>query len=396
MSHAATGGLSIAARQFVLDRGASKLGLPSGPLPEFWLNLDPPIRCAPPTPSSKLEQMIEQVHADILSRLRDPLDLRIEYHDMQQSKAAAFDKTHGGTDLVTRWGCAIDLTLATRSGHALTIDRNTAGVGDMRGLFSKLTSLASQLLAASDPITHASAPPSGPTAVVFSPQAAGILLHETIGHGLEESFLPEDVCENDLIGHSIGPNSLEIVDDPTRYDLFGGRRMDDVGQAAHATQLVAGGRIRALIGRNLDANCEAPATINRWRTCYRNPALPRMSNIVVSGGTASSDELLSAMCNGVYVRKASEGLVQRTSRRFRIHVQEANAVSQGRLGDPLLPFFLESRIEDLWSGLIGVGRIGEAAGMYCESYGMPIPVGQVTPALLVERLNIDACLRNAR
>ena len=118
---------------------------------------------------------------------------------------------------------------------------------------------------------------SGKFELIFSPSAAGMLFHETIGHALESDFFIEENCFlRDFYNSKVFPEILNLDDIP----LF--RRFDDDGNMCNNVTLIEKGKIVGLLYNEILSNANnSNITGNGFKSRDCDVVIPRMRNLKV-------------------------------------------------------------------------------------------------------------------
>ena len=231
----------------------------------------------------------------------------------------------------------------------------------------------------------------GENDIVLSGGCAAVLFHEILSHPLEsgaESPLA------DLEQARVAVPELEVRDDPARLDLFGGYERDDEGVRPRPVRLLDAGR---LAGRLTDRERGGVGGSNGHarRASASDPPLVRGSNVIVSAGHATTDEMARRLNNGVWIERFQGGSVELASGRFRLRFPRARRVRRGRLADELGPGTFAGEIlptlKAIESGLGREVRVDRSLG-WCSRGGHVLPVQGAAPDILIRR----AALRAAR
>lgn len=283
-----------------------------------------------------------------------------------------------GFELRQHVGGAIDLTIETEQGNQIEIDSNFWFAGpESQGLVDTYVFDVEQLVDRVAAARKSRSAPETAATYLFSPEAAGIVLHEALGHGLEYPVL-------DKIGHgsrglAFGTDQLTASDSPNAPNLFGTRSIDDIGQPTCENDLVVAGNI---VGRfDLDREYGTDYS-SRWRSTYQSPAFARVSNLMVRPTCVAFWDLLAAE-RQIFVSRASEGALDENSLTIYVKIKEAYLIRRGALSTPVSPFILIAPLQALWAGIVAVSDNPVDFGMYCEKRRMIVPVGQRTPGILV-------------
>jgi TldD protein len=248
--------------------------------------------------------------------------------------------------------------------------------------------LKSELAAAASPRDRPVPAPPGETDVLLSGGSAAVFFHEVLGHPLEADA--ETSPLRHLPDARVSVPDLEVLDDPRRLDLFGGYERDDEGVAPRAVRLVASGRLG---GRITDrAHATAPGSTGHGRRSGPADApRPRGANVVVSPGSADSDEMLRRLGSGLWIEAFSGGSVELASGTFRLRFPRARRVRRGRLSDELGGGILAGEILPALGGIEPVmGRDVRPCRSFgwCSRAGEVVPVGGESPDVLLRRLTV--------
>lgn len=259
-------------------------------------------------------------------------------------------------DTRTYCGLRVDATVATLAGRRHL--RRTVGAGrasDLRALDATRALVPDTVRAAVDLRTPAE-PPTGTMPVVFGPGKPATLFHEACGHLLEADVTaePQSVFHA-AIGRQIAAPALTLVDgDPPGT---GGRlyAVDDEGEPARRTEIIAGGVLRSYLhDRRTAALTGRTPTGNGRRLSYRYPPLPRMSSTWVAPGTDTRDELIGAVGRGLLVSSISGGTVDMGSGHYAVTADEVHRIDNGRVGAPVPAVVLRGHASQLLGSIDGV------------------------------------------
>ena len=233
----------------------------------------------------------------------------------------------------------------------------------------------------------------GATDAILAAGSAAVLFHEILSHPLEAG------AASPLTGLSeakVACGDLEVRDDAMRLDLFGGYEWDDEGTRPRAVKLLDAGR---LVGR-LTSRATAAAASGREssnghgrRAEAWDPPLPRGSNLVVSAGATTGEELLRRLGQGLWIEELDAGSVELASGSFRLRFPRARRVRRGRLADELGAGILAGEILPSLKAIeTGLGREVHAyrALGWCARSGQVVPVQGEAPDVLIRGLAVRA------
>jgi predicted Zn-dependent protease len=232
--------------------------------------------------------------------------------------------------------------------------------------------------------------PEGDADVVLASGCAAVLFHEILSHPLEGGAV------SPLSGLSearVAVAELEVRDDATRLDLFGGYECDDEGVRPRPVKLLDAGRLGGrLTGRDSGAAAGRESSNGHGRRAEPGDApLPRGANVVVAPGAASREEILRRLDQGFWIDALDGGSVELASGSFRLRFPRARRVRRGRLSDELGPGLLAGEILGVLKRIeTGLGReshVYRPLG-WCARGGQVVPVQGEAPDLIVRGLAV--------
>jgi predicted Zn-dependent protease len=234
------------------------------------------------------------------------------------------------------------------------------------------------------------APTAGLADVMLDNGSAAFFFHEVLSHPMEADA-PASRLSN-LVKARLCPREIEVADEPSRLDLFGGYPVDDEGIPARRTALLSAGHLAGPLRDRLRADPLHPSTGNGRRPSPFDHAAPRGSNLVVGPGGASEEEMLHRLATGIRIEEFEGGTVDPASGRFRLRFPAAQAVHRGRLGQTLGPGHLEGEIVEALAAvdsLLG-SRVKPCRHLaWCARDGKVLPVGGEAPSMIVRRLQVS-------
>jgi predicted Zn-dependent protease len=224
--------------------------------------------------------------------------------------------------------------------------------------------------------------------VLFARGTAAFLFHEILSHALEAGA--EESPLSMLAAAKVSVPDLDVRDDPTRLDLFGGYERDDEGTRPRAVKLLDAGRVG---GRLTDrAHGEARGSSGHGRRSGPgDPPLARGSNTLVSAGAATSEDMTRRLGSGLRIDEVDSGAVELSSGRFRLQFPRARRVRRGRLAEEIGPGSIAGEILAALSAVEPVvGRdvhVCRSLG-WCSRAGQVVAVQGEAPDVIVRRLAV--------
>ena len=234
--------------------------------------------------------------------------------------------------------------------------------------------------------------PAGQMDVVLGAGWPGILLHEAVGHGLEGDFNRKGSSAfSGLVGTQVAAKGVTVVDDGTIPDRRGSITVDDEGTPSTRNVLIEDGVLVGYMQDRQNARLMGVApTGNGRRESYAHTPMPRMTNTILEGGTATREDVLGELKDGIYAVGFGGGQVDITNGKFVFSCTEAYRVEGGKIGAPVKGATLigdgpqaMKQIRAVASDMAmdpGIGTCGKA--------GQSVPVGVGQPTLLIGGLTV--------
>jgi PmbA protein len=186
----------------------------------------------------------------------------------------------------------------------------------------------------------------------------------------------------DRLGEEVAAEAFVLHDDGLDPDGFATAPIDAEGTPRRRTALIEAGRLRTFLYDSYTARrADATSTGNAGRSGYRSPPGVSASNLVVSPGAASLDQLLGEAGDGVYVNDVA-GLhsgVNPVTGIFSVGAS-GRAIRGGEKAEPLREFTIAS-------DLISMLRAVRAAGS--EARWVPFGGSVSVPPLLIGEMIVS-------
>ena len=202
--------------------------------------------------------------------------------------------------------------------------------------------------------------PTGDYRVVLDPLAAGYILAEAIGDGVNAETVQRGRSYlSGRMDSRIGAESFEVVDDPTLEWAIGSTAFDGEGIPARKKAVVADGVLKSYLHDSYTAGKDSvESTGNSSRGgavwSYRHPPSISYSTLVVAGGDSTGDEMVADCGNGVYLRATFDSPNLATGE-FSGLMMESYAIKNGELDAALRQSTIGIGLLDLFSRIDMVG-----------------------------------------
>ncbi|MGH8795198.1 MAG: TldD/PmbA family protein [Stackebrandtia sp.] len=238
-------------------------------------------------------------------------------------------------------------------------------------------------------LRQARPPRSGPRTVIFAPRAAGVLIHEVIGHALEaDAAIRGSALWRDR-GNRFTHPELAIADDAHAAGAWSVARIDEEGVPLRRTPLVESGAAIGLVTDCLGAERleHSGSTGHGRRGSHRRPPESRLRHTAVEAGEDDLDAMIADAADGLLVERVDSGEARVDDGEFIMRVAKARDVTRGVLGDHRGAFTVYGNLSD-FANLDAIGTRSEPHHSMCGRGGTWLPVSGSTPALRLPRLAV--------
>ncbi len=237
--------------------------------------------------------------------------------------------------------------------------------------------------------------PSGKMDVILMPDQMMLQIHESIGHPLEldrilgdeRNFAGTSFVTLDMFGkYQYGSDLLNVSYDPTMSQQFASYAFDDDGAKAEKVFVIQNGLLKTPLGGTISQARAGIDGVANSRACSWNRApIDRMANLNIEPGTASIDEMIASIDNGVLMRTNVSWSIDDSRNKFQFGCELGNVIKNGKLGHIVKNPNYRGISATFWRSLAMVGSVGTQEVMgtpYCGK-GEPnqvIRVGHASPA----------------
>jgi TldD protein len=335
------------------------------------------------TPLVRKKQLFDEYN-DIMLTSPQIQDSRIGYRDA--NRKVIFANSEGSYIEQDKPDLTLRVTAIARgNGEIQQAGLSLGSVGDfsvIENLHDQVNGIAKRAAA----LLHAPQVKGGEYTVILDPILAGVFAHEAFGHLSEADFVyqNEPLRQVMVLGERFGGKHLNIVDDATIPGLRGSCRYDDEGMPATKTYLIHEGiLVGRLHSRETAARMGEKPTGNARAINYLFPPIVRMTNTFIEPGSASFEEMLGEIKDGVYVRDWYGGTT--SLEMFTFSAGEAYMIRNGRLAELLRPVVLTGNVFVTLSNIDAIGNdLGMNQGGGCGKGGQsPLPVSNGSPHIRI-------------
>jgi predicted Zn-dependent protease len=227
---------------------------------------------------------------------------------------------------------------------------------------------------------------SGKFELIFSPSAAGMLFHETIGHALESDFFIEENCFlRDFYNSKVFPEILNLDDIP----LF--RRFDDDGNMCNNVTLIEKGKIVGLLYNEILSNANnSNITGNGFKSRDCDVVIPRMRNLKVRNGTDTIEDILHSTNKGIYIENIHCGDINIGTGEISLLIDNAYLIENGKKTSKIKDFtyYGNALLLEIIKNIKMIGNDYDYKIDKCNKKGQLITVGYGSPTIKIEMMDV--------
>ena len=336
-------------------------------------------------PLAEKKQLLDEYNALIWHTPRIQTSV-IGYGDSR--KKVIFANSSGSYIEQAKTGITLRLTaVATEGGEVQQVGLSVGSSGD----FTQIRSLHHQVGQMSERAVELLSAPQvkgGEYTVVLDPVLAGVFVHEAFGHLSEADFVYENdrMREIMVLGRRFGSAELNIIDSAAMPGLRGSYKYDDEGMPASKTYLIREGMlVGRLHSRETAAKMKEKPTGNARAINYRYPPIVRMTNTYIEPGSASFEDIISDIKEGVYARNWYGGTT--SMEMFTFSAGEAYMIRHGKIAELVRPVVLTG---NLFTTLMNIDAIGNdlemnQGGGCGKGEQAPLPVSNGSPHIRIRQ-----------
>jgi TldD protein len=232
--------------------------------------------------------------------------------------------------------------------------------------------------------------PKKRTTVLIGPYMMMLQIHESIGHPLEldrvfgdeKGFAGASFATPDRLGAKYGSPLMHVVVDPTMPSALGGYAWDDEGTVAAPRTVIDGGvLVDYLSNRESAERLRKGSTASMRCVGWKHKPIVRMSNLSLSAGDATADDLVAGIEDGIEIEHSTSGSIDDNRLNFQFGAEIAWEIKDGRRTGKLYrrPSYA-GRTPEFWASLDGLGdrstwRLG---GTPTCGKGQPLQIAHVS------------------
>ncbi len=211
--------------------------------------------------------------------------------------------------------------------------------------------------------------------VILNPELNGAMVHEAFGHPCEaDNWVAETTILEGKFGKKVGPDILNLSDDPTIPNWRGTYEFDWEGTKTRKRKLVTDGVLTELL-HNLETASRLDMQANgaaRAQSFMYQP-IPRMSNTFMESGDWGTDELIADTREGILLNGMNYGYTSSAKGQFMFQANHGYLIENGEKQQLIRDVSIAGQILDFLNKIDAIGKdFGMESGT-CGKAGQLIP-----------------------
>lgn len=235
--------------------------------------------------------------------------------------------------------------------------------------------------------------PSGTLPVIVDSDMAGLIAHESFGHGLEaDQILRDRSYLKKYLGKQVASEICNLCDSPVIEGTLGSFFFDDEGIRAKRTVLVQNGIFKNLIHDRYTASAmDLSPGGNGRRESYAHKLHVRMTNTYFEAGDLKLEELLEGVKYGVMAIRGYFGMEDPLAGGMQVTSKKGYLIENGEKTKILSAITLSGYVLDVLKSIDAVGKgavqlRGGTCGKGHEDY---VPVSTGGPYLRAQKVVVS-------
>lgn len=276
--------------------------------------------------------------------------------------------------------------------YSLRVDLPWASLGRLSvGLDDSVRQQMEKLISAAVRASTAEPMTAGRTDLLLSPQVAGVVFHEAVGHALEADVLDRTGAVEGAHGVRLTTSDLNVLDDPAAALDGVNRVSDDEGSPVSTRWLLRQGVVEEPVADNRWASRLEVLTAGCGRVSDRHQApAPRVHHLSVLPGSTPWEAMLAAADGGWFVPEVTSGRLDPHSGVVEIVFGWGRRIEDGKVGATAGRFRLRMHLGELLARLALLGDTASFSGAgWCAKDGHRLPVWATTPPVLIKDVEVE-------
>lgn len=233
--------------------------------------------------------------------------------------------------------------------------------------------------------------PAGEMPVVLGNGWAAVMLHESVGHGLEgDAARTNASVYAKKVGQRVASPGVTIIDQGDIAGARGSLHFDDEGNPTRKNVLIEDGILKGYMQDSINARLMGvDPTGNGRRQSYKHVPIPRMTTTYMAAGNYTPEEIIASVDRGIYAVDFAGGQVDTVSGSYVFAPTEAYLIENGKIVAPVENAIMTGngprsmQMVDMVGNDLALSLTGS-----CGKDGQNVPVGVGQPTVKMRGIKI--------
>lgn len=291
-----------------------------------------------PLSQKECMELLQELHGLCQKKYPSLSSSTFVLHDENHSKLLSTSNGSQVLNSIQRAACYLMLAAEDKNGQPVELLEPLSGKGNLGDLnlgFDFLEEQIDELYQHLQAKREAVAPRGGEQTVVLSPELAGMLAHEAMGHPCEADIVLSGAVTKGLVGERVASDLITMVDFAHSYngeELMIPVYADDEGTEACDAVLIENGILKDFMtSRETAAKLDIPSTGSARAYNFNDEPLVRMRNTAILPGKDKLADMIADVEDGYYLVKTGNGEADSTTE-FMFGINLAYEIKNGKLG----------------------------------------------------------------
>ncbi|MFT5481474.1 MAG: TldD protein [Halieaceae bacterium] len=310
-------------------------------MPDVSYRGEHPIAAQPRATTKEFVALLEELHVHCAEKYPSLISSKFMIHDEFHSKHL---RNSFGSDVLNCIDRAsVYMTFIMENEHGKPVDlteviSGKGGLADLDLSAAVLEPKLAQLFEHLQAKRYAVPVKGGEHTIVISPELAGMLAHEAMGHPCEADIVLGGAVTGNLMGERVASDHITMIDFAHSYEgaeLLIPVYADDEGTPGKDALLIENGILKEFMNsRETAGQLGVSVTGNARGFNYNDEPLVRMRNTAILPGKDKLEDMIAGVERGYYLVKTGNGQADSTTE-FMFGIDLGYEIRDGKLGSAI-------------------------------------------------------------
>jgi TldD protein len=230
-----------------------------------------------------------------------------------------------------------------------------------------------------------------PLPIIFEPSAAGVFIHEVIGHALEGDYIIGGSSYfRESLNNRICSYPITIIDDPSTAGALGFYPFDHEAIESQRKAIVEKGILKGyLLDLETASLLNMSPTGNARSSGPGQVLLPRCSVLMVRGGEIHKDETYDIFPVSLLVEGVSSAIVAPFSSSFILKASAIHLVRNGKIVQSSGDVLMSGDAEEFLRNTYGLAKQTCIKSLVCAKSGNDLESSVICPSIFFDKVRVN-------